>query len=191
MEDSTESSGTGDEWYRRRAGIKERKRKNEEEMEKYFKEQDIRSLRDEFGSASLSESEDLEEYGRLLKEKDEWYRGLEKEVQEDVELEDEVIVGSDGQVLREPEVLEEVKVEEIWFDAVVELEDVMCGKKMGIVKEEVEQEEEEEEEDWKPQEEDEDEEVMIKDMVVVKEDVEEEGRRKGTLWSLEKEQEKE
>ena len=34
-------------------------------------------------------------------------------------------------MLREPEVLEEVKVEEIWFDAVVELEDVMCGKKMG------------------------------------------------------------
>ena len=65
-------------------------------MEKYFKEQDIRSLRDEFGSASLSESEDLEEYGRLLKEKDEWYRGLEKEVQEDVELEDEVIVGWAG-----------------------------------------------------------------------------------------------
>ena len=67
-------------------------------MEKYFKDQDIRrSLRDEFGSASSSESEDLEEYGRLLKkEKDEWYRGLEKEVQEDVELEDEVIVGWAG-----------------------------------------------------------------------------------------------
>ena len=132
-------------------------------MEKVFEEQDIRtSLRGELESGSSSESEDLEEYGRLLKkDKEEWYKGLEKEVQEDVDLEeeDEVIVGSDGQVLGEPEVLEEeVQVERILYDAVVELEDVIYGKK-AIVEEEVEQEEEDEEvdegdeADWEPEEE--------------------------------------
>ena len=157
------SRGTGDDWQSRRSGIKDRKRKNKEDMEKVFEEQDIRtSLRGELESGSSSESEDLEEYGRLLKkDKEEWYKGLEKEVQEDVDLEeeDEVIVGSDGQVLGEPEVLEEeVQVERILYDAVVELEDVIYGKK-AIVEEEVEQEEEDEEvdegdeDDWEPEEE--------------------------------------
>ena len=133
VEDSTDSSGTGDEWHSRRKGIKERGVRNKEEMRVYFEEQYMRrDLRDvmESGSSIDSEEVDVEEYGRMLqKGKREWYEELlKREVPEDVvDLEeDEVVVGSDGKVLGgEPEVLqEEQAVGYVLYDAVVELEDM-------------------------------------------------------------------
>ena len=48
VEASTDSSGTGDEWHVRLGGIKERKRRNKEVMEKFFEDRDLRrSLQDE------------------------------------------------------------------------------------------------------------------------------------------------
>ena len=45
----------------------------------------------------------------LILEKEEWYKGLTTEVEEgDLEEEEEVILGSDGQELKEPEVLQVV-----------------------------------------------------------------------------------